>query len=236
MTDQPLGGRGAIETGFSVIEAVVRAPGVGVSELSRMTGLPKSTVFRVLRQLLASGALERAADGYYIGPQVAGWGRQWRPHPALRRSSILPIRRLAEISRGWAGVFWQADDEACLVEQCCTAGVPFSVDVRSQMWHHTAAGRLLMVDVPGEPPGYTPHQWRLISDRIRADEMLAFDHQDLMGGVNCVAARVVPREMAGRAVVCAIYFSPQLPNGAADEIQRAARAIERNWRTTTGFQ
>ncbi|WP_252975632.1 IclR family transcriptional regulator [Janibacter melonis] len=42
--------------------------GLGVSELARRTGLPKSTVFRLVTTLEENGAVERHEDGYRTGP------------------------------------------------------------------------------------------------------------------------------------------------------------------------
>lgn len=44
------------------------AEGLGVSELARRTGIPKSTAFRLLHTLESSGAVERNADHYRTGP------------------------------------------------------------------------------------------------------------------------------------------------------------------------
>ncbi len=44
------------------------AQGLGVSELSRRTAIPKSTVFRLLHTLEASGAVERRGEHYRTGP------------------------------------------------------------------------------------------------------------------------------------------------------------------------
>ncbi len=44
------------------------AEGLGVSELARRTGIPKSTTFRLLHTLETSGAVERRGDHYRTGP------------------------------------------------------------------------------------------------------------------------------------------------------------------------
>ena len=44
------------------------AEGLGVSELARRTGIPKSTTFRLLHTLESSGAVERRGDHYRTGP------------------------------------------------------------------------------------------------------------------------------------------------------------------------
>jgi len=47
-------------------------PALGLAEISRSTGLPASTVFRLVRELCAWGAVERMADRRYrIGPRLA---------------------------------------------------------------------------------------------------------------------------------------------------------------------
>lgn len=44
------------------------AEGLGVSELARRTAIPKSTTFRLLHTLEASGAIERRGEHYRTGP------------------------------------------------------------------------------------------------------------------------------------------------------------------------
>lgn len=46
-------------------------PSLALAEISRRTGLPTSTVFRLVRELCAWGAVERMADRrYLIGPRL----------------------------------------------------------------------------------------------------------------------------------------------------------------------
>lgn len=47
------------------------AEGLGVSELARRTDMPKSTAFRLLHTLEASGAVERHGEGFRTGPLFA---------------------------------------------------------------------------------------------------------------------------------------------------------------------
>ena len=65
------GATGPVERAFAVLQAVVAAgEAVGVRELGRRTGLPRSTTSRLLNQLCNLGMVERTAEGAF-GPGSA---------------------------------------------------------------------------------------------------------------------------------------------------------------------
>lgn len=81
---------------FAVLDAVAAAPGpIGPSELARTTGLPKSTVFRLARELVALGALSAGAEGYRIGLRLYEMGN--RHYPSDLREALQPY--LADLCR-----------------------------------------------------------------------------------------------------------------------------------------
>ena len=89
---------------FAVLGAVAAASGpVGPAELSRATGLPKSTAFRLARELTALGALRGGADGYRIGLRLFELGN--RHYPADLRQALQPY--LADLCRA-TGLIVQA--------------------------------------------------------------------------------------------------------------------------------
>jgi len=70
-TGAPGGPPGAVEKSFVVLETVAAAPQpLGVSELARQTGLPKSTVHRILAILVDFGLVRRGQDGYRLGRRL----------------------------------------------------------------------------------------------------------------------------------------------------------------------
>src|SRR5512133_114248 len=86
---QPAGAPGAVEKSFVVLETVAAAPRpVGVSELSRQTGLPKSTVHRILAILVDFGLVRRGEDGYQPGRRL----RERTAQPADRWRVVLRDR------------------------------------------------------------------------------------------------------------------------------------------------
>jgi DNA-binding IclR family transcriptional regulator len=81
-----------VEKSFVVLETVTAAERpVGVSELSRLTGLPKSTVHRILAILVDFGLVRRGQEGYHPGRRLTGpAGPQADPRRTLLRERILP--------------------------------------------------------------------------------------------------------------------------------------------------
>ncbi|KZB79391.1 IclR family transcriptional regulator [Amycolatopsis regifaucium] len=77
---ETIGGRGVLEGAFALLEALNEHGGrAGLTQLVRATGLPKTTVHRLLDQLTDLGAVERAGHGYRIGSRVFRLGRFWQP-------------------------------------------------------------------------------------------------------------------------------------------------------------
>ncbi|WP_236004779.1 helix-turn-helix domain-containing protein [Amycolatopsis pittospori] len=77
---ETIGGRGVLEGAFTLLEALDDHGGqAGLTQLVRASGLPKTTVHRLLDQMVGLGAVERAGVGYRIGSRVFRLGRFWQP-------------------------------------------------------------------------------------------------------------------------------------------------------------
>ncbi len=79
------GGASPVARAFRLVQMVVAAGGaVGVRELSRRSGLPRSTVSRLVRSLTELGMLSRGADGsVHVGTALSTLQPDG-PSPALR--------------------------------------------------------------------------------------------------------------------------------------------------------
>ncbi|MBB5857356.1 IclR family transcriptional regulator [Amycolatopsis umgeniensis] len=89
---EPLGGRGVLEGAFALLEALDEHGGqAGLTQLVRTTGLPKTTVHRLLEQLADLGAVERADRSYRIGSRVFRLGRFWQPELRDLAKEWLPV-------------------------------------------------------------------------------------------------------------------------------------------------
>lgn len=61
---------------------------LGLSELSRRTGLAKPTVHRLAAQMVQAGLLERAGVRYRLGLRIFELGQRVAPHRALRDAAL----------------------------------------------------------------------------------------------------------------------------------------------------
>ncbi|MFT4658976.1 MAG: IclR family acetate operon transcriptional repressor [Ilumatobacter sp.] len=107
----------SIERAFSILRVLARGA-VGVTEIAERTGLPKSTVSRLLAALEFEGAVEQAeaGSGYAIGAALATLGGSASPTATLR-SVIRPfIEELAMLTGGSAGFTLRDGNDAYWVD------------------------------------------------------------------------------------------------------------------------
>jgi IclR family acetate operon transcriptional repressor len=94
-------GRSVLAGAFALLEVLAAAEAeLGLTEVARRAGLPKSTAHRLLEQLCGMGAAEHRIRGYGVGPM---FGRlcegRGRVHAWIRAAVGRPATRLAKLSR-----------------------------------------------------------------------------------------------------------------------------------------
>ncbi len=96
---------------------LAREPELSVKELAQRTQIPASSVYRILRELLASGLAQRtAASRYGAGPVTVQLAARYR-ETALETSSVTPqLRVLAEQTGELAAFMVVHGTEAVCVE------------------------------------------------------------------------------------------------------------------------
>lgn len=201
---------GVLDAGFRLIDTVAAVPeGLGVTELARATGLPKTTTHRLAGQLVEAGALERVGHRYVVGDAVLRWGKSRPAASRLYRAAYLPVRRLGQLSGALAGVVEDGADGPGVVVEYSRDGVPFAIDPASPLWPRTAVARLFAADA-GQP------------------QQVAYDRGEVIPGLSCVA---VSLQLDGQlpAALAALYFQPDLPPAASSMVVAASRTIRRNW-------
>lgn len=98
----PYGGAGSEQVGLGVIEKmtlIVDAFKDGperllLEDLTDLTGLPRSTVFRLLRQLVDLGWIEHGGRGYRLGPRLASAGGDRPSNERIRTAASNPLAEL----------------------------------------------------------------------------------------------------------------------------------------------
>lgn len=86
---------------LKVIEEIAQRQPVGVGELARVLGLPKSTVQRILGTLSEAGWLTPASGDltrWRLSSRIAAIGYQSAPEVGLRETALGPMRELGDVT------------------------------------------------------------------------------------------------------------------------------------------
>jgi DNA-binding IclR family transcriptional regulator len=176
-------------------------------DLSKRTGLPKTTVHRVCWKLVGLGLLSHADDGFQVSPKLFALGSM---SPALRRLRAVSMPWLYELSAktGWSSnLAILTEDRALVVEEVYsrnTKRMPRMIGARLPL-HATAIGKALLsgFDEPdldrflgeGLLKPFTqgtivrPNLLREQLDRTRASGVVV-SHEEWAAGTSGVAAPV----------------------------------------------
>ena len=87
--------RAVISGAFAVLTSLSGLGSARVSDLQRDTGLPRTTVHRLLAQLEQLGAVERSSGHWSLGPAMVRLGAAVPAEPRLRSVARRPLMDLA---------------------------------------------------------------------------------------------------------------------------------------------
>lgn len=84
-----------VERVTQILDVFLVGPEVlGLEDVTMLTGLPRSTTFRIMTQLVDLEWLEHDARGYRLGTRALGVGARTRDHGALRSAAAGVLNRL----------------------------------------------------------------------------------------------------------------------------------------------
>jgi DNA-binding IclR family transcriptional regulator len=215
--------RNSAETGeSSVVQRVAtllaafrpQDQGLGVSELARRTGLPKSTVHRLAADLARCGLLERNGTGVQLGLRLFELGQLAPRRRGLRGAALPFMADLREATRNTIHLAVLEGTEVVYLEILPGPdgpAVPSRVGGRLPA-HATGVGKAILAFAPDDivtsvlsrplrplshrtitGPGTLRKQLGLIRE-----EGVAFDREESGAGIVCVASPVLRPD--GRAV------------------------------------
>jgi len=205
-------GRGVLEGAFAVLDALANADeGLGLTALTRASGLAKTSAHRLAQQLVTLGALQCVEHRYYVGPRMLRIGQRWQPDPQLRRFAQAPVHALAVQSHAMASLRILQDQRlryVCAAMPFGHAHMPDSADPESIA--RTATGRVLYATQPAGavtlPDCWTRREWRHLRESLRDPRATVTDHQDAVAGMCCVSAPVWwPKGVCAGAVTVTVH-------------------------------
>lgn len=198
--------KGSIDKALAVLEAL--AAHGRLADLAATTGLPKSTVHRILQALIRHGfAVRDGAGEYRPGPRILTLAGQIMARWSPMQAATPLLRALHERTGLTVHLAMLAGDEAVYVEKI-EGRLPYRTASRVGMplrLHCTAIGKAILAALPEEEArailvraGTEPHTPRTVTDpdallaqlrRIRA-RGFAIDEEENEPGVRCVGAAV----------------------------------------------
>ncbi len=224
---------------------------LSLSEISRRSGLPKTTTHRVLQQMLAVGAIDRVGDNYHVGTRMFALSSPSRE--SVIREVALP--HLHELSRRYGHTLHLAtlcdNDVLYLAKLQCRASAdsPSAVGTRLPA-HCTAAGKALLAYQPS-PETLTrlyekPLDWRTTVSITSPDRLakalmsirelgFATDHEEAAVGLRCVAVPVKIADSAVAAISIAYAATLELPKDRLLALQDSAARIARRLTHVPGY-
>ncbi|MEV1023669.1 IclR family transcriptional regulator [Streptomyces sp. NPDC050264] len=247
-------GPGAVEKSFLVLDHL---PGdgnwIGVSEIARRTGLPKTTVHRILGLLTGLGLADHPAGGYRLGRRIVDLVAQT---PCVRtlalRDQLLPylldLYRLTD-EAVHLGVL-REQGVLCLERLHGHRSAPLPLRIGSILPPHaTALGKALLAftdeslagrGLDGDLPHITSRTLATGPDlqddldRVR-ERGVALDRGEFRQGVVCVAVPVWGRgrALAGAVSVCGPAFRVDVER-TARELRQVAYEASRTLAATAG--
>lgn len=197
----------ATERSFRLLEILREDPGATLSELAREVDLSKSAVYKHVRTLTRLGYLVREGDEYYLSNRFLGLGARARER--------LPLATVREVvadlaaTAGHVSNFVARENDRGVYALCVdpsegTTDAVAEGDVAPL--HATAGGKAILACAPGprrdrllDGVDLSAHTEKTITDRgelereLRAvrDRRVAFDREEYVDGVQCVASPVV---------------------------------------------
>ncbi|MCU1451988.1 MAG: IclR family transcriptional regulator [Acidimicrobiales bacterium] len=199
----------------------VDTPALCFSDFCRHTGLPRSTVHRMLDQLVSTGILERAGDRYQLGTRIFELGTFVRRYTRLREVALPFMYDLHEATHETVHLGVLSGHDVLYLEKITghgTNAVPSDIGGRRPA-HCTGLGKVLLAfagddvieDVLANGlTAMTPST--IVDPSVFRDEMhtirqlgVAFDREEVVPGLKCAA---VPLRGSGRAIAALSITGP----------------------------
>ncbi len=219
-----------------VLDALSEVGVAGVSELSRRTGLPKTSAYRTANELAAVGLVERAGDGYRLAPKLFELGSRVPGRRHLRDAALPFLEDLSQATNQTVHLAVLDGGEVIYVERLVGSRsneVPSSVAARLPL-HCTATGKCLLALGPAEVVAEVlrsplepmtersltdPNQLLAELETIRVSEV-AHEVGEVSDGLRSIAA---PIRAHGGRLVGALSATGPIDDFAADHVERVVR-------------
>lgn len=226
----PRSGRSVLDGAFAVLDALGRADaGLGLSDLTRDSGLAKASAYRLAEQLVSLGAVRRHERRYYIGARLGRIGQRWEPDPPLRTAARPWVHTLAVQARASVSMSILVEGRLHLVCGTAPRGHPPVAAPSADIIGRTATGQVLYAarhaGASADPGCLTAAEWNRLRSSIREPHATVVDQEDVQAGLCCVSAPAWYPNGRCAGAVTALVTSHAIPPTLRDLVVRTARKI-----------
>ena len=245
---------GVLRKAFDVLDTFgPTRQALSLSDITRRSGLPKTTAHRILQQMLSVGAIDRVGQRYRVGTRV--FALSARSREAAVREAALP--HLSELNRRYGHTLHLATlcgTEVLYLEKLhtrATAPSPSAVGGRLPA-HCTAAGKALLAWQPpavldGLGAGGTGDLVRRTTASIASTAGLhralttvrgqgfALDNEEAAVGLRCMAVPVTVTGNVVAAISIAHSSAIELPRDRLFALRETAARITRDLTRIPGY-
>lgn len=233
-----------VERAFRLLDLVASSEvGYSLSELARMLGMSKGSVFGLLRTLERAGVVEVDEDRRYaLGPRVYQLAESYIRRSGLRRFALPAMQRLAARTGETVFLGQVESDGVRIVElvEVPTGRTALRLSARRGAYLHLLAGATGRVVLAGWPPErrqeyldrrelphFTEHSLTgrdeyLAAVRETERTGIGIDHDEYLVGVSAVAAGITGLDGELLALIWIVGFSATFTD---DALQRAGEAL-----------
>ena len=146
-------GTQAVLRAISLLKAFTPTrPERGLAELAWLSGLNKTTVYRLLTALESEGMIQRGPENeaYRLGPELLALGSRALGAGDLRLASRAELRTLAQATRETATLEMLVDDDVLILDESMGGHVLGSMPSVGTRWpaHATSTGKVLLAHLP----------------------------------------------------------------------------------------
>jgi IclR family acetate operon transcriptional repressor len=212
----------SVRTALRVIEEIAVRQPIGVAELARTIGLPKTTVQRSLVTLSNAEWLQRSADGptWRLHPRIAGLLERSVSHATLLEAARDPLRRLVAETDESVLLSEPRGDHMLVVDaHDCSQLIRASAPIGSIIPLHASAGGKAFLSVLTEDrlgellsqqlQGFTAHTltWKQLIEQLAVvrTEGFAVQSGEWDDSLSSVAAPVI---VGGQPVGALVVYGP----------------------------
>ena len=198
----------AIDRAFTVLRALASRTGTStLADVTKASGLPKSTVLRLLIALEDQGAVQTVGGRYAIGPGLAALSHQGAPASALKEVARPHLVELADVLQENVSLTIADGDATLYIDTAVAEGSVMVQDWTGERlpYHGSAGGLALMATWPdddiaslvgGGLEAYTPTTVTTLDEvmakveQCRATDVV-WTHQEYSDEVNGVGSLIL---------------------------------------------